>query len=101
MGFGDEETSLWMSAYVAVNWVFRLLPVAMDIVALYYYVRSRKYNNYGDESPSWWAEQVESENQEARQISAKSVNKKASKPSGAWERELACALNRQTSERKH
>ena len=101
MGFGDEETSWWMSAYVAVNWVFRFLPVVMAAVALYYYVRSRKYGDYGDESPSWWAEQAESENQDARQINAESVNEKASKLSGTWESELARALNRQTSEHTH
>lgn len=101
MGFGGDETSLWMSAYVAVNWVFRLLPLVMAAVAVYYYVRSRKYGDYGDESPSWWAEREESENQEARQISAESVNEKASKLGGAWESELAHALNRQTSEHTH
>lgn len=95
MGFGGDETSLWMSAYVAVNWMFRLLPVVMAAVALYYYVRSRKYGNYGDESPSWWAEREESESSEVRQISAESVNEKASKLGGAWESELAHALNRQ------
>ena len=100
-GFGGEETSSWMSAYVAVNWVFRLLPVVMAVVALYYYMRSRKYGDYGDESPSRWAEREEIENQEARQISAESVNEKASKLGGAWERELAGALNRQTSEHAH
>lgn len=97
MGFGGDEASSWMSAYVAVNWVFRLLPVVMVAVALYYYARSRKYGNYGDESPSLWTEQAESENQEARQISAESVNEKASKLGGAWESELSAALNRQTS----
>ena len=101
MGFGGDETSLWMSAYVAVNWVFRLLPLVMAAVAVYYYVRSRKYGDYGDESPSWWEEREESENQEARQISAESVNEKASKLGGAWESELAHALNRQTSEHSH
>lgn len=101
MGFGGDETSLWMSAYVAVNWVFRLLPVVMAGVAAYYYVRSSKYGDYGDESPSLWAEQAESENQEARQISAESVNEKASKLGGAWESELSAALNRQTSEHIH
>lgn len=100
-GFGGEETSSWMSAYVAVNWLFRFLPVAMAAVALYYYTRSRKYGDYGDESPSWWAERAESENQDARQISAESVNEKASKLGGAWESELAHALNRQTSEHSH
>lgn len=90
-----------MSAYVAVNWLFRFLPVAMAAVALYYYMRSRKYGDYGDESPSWWAERAESENQDARQISAESVNEKASKLGGAWESELAHALNRQTSEHSH
>lgn len=100
-GFGGEETSSWMSAYVAVNWLFRFLPVAMAAVALYYYMRSRKYGDYGDESPSWWAERAESENQDARQISAESVNEKASKLGGAWESELAHALNRQTSEHSH
>lgn len=88
-GFGGEETSSWMSAYVAVNWLFRFLPVAMAAVALYYYTRSRKYGDYGDESPSWWAERAES------------VNEKASKLGGAWESELAHALNRQTSEHSH
>ena len=97
VGFGGDEASSWMSAYVAVNWVFRLLPVVMVAVALYYYARSRKYGNYGDESPSLWTEQAESENQEARQISAESVNEKASKLGGAWESELSAALNRQTS----
>ena len=101
MGFGGDEASSWMSAYVAVNWVFRLLPVVMAAVAVYYYVRSRKYGDYGDESPSWRAEQVESDNQEARQISAENVNEKASKLSGTWESELTYALNRQTSERTH
>lgn len=101
MGFGGDETSSWMSAYVAVNWVFRLLPVVMAAVALCYYARSRKYGNYGDESPSRWTERAESENQEAHQISAASVNEKASKLSGAWESELAHALNRQTSEHSH
>lgn len=101
VGFGGDEASSWMSAYVAVNWVFRLLPVVMVAVALYYYARSRKYGNYGDESPSLWTEQAESENQEARQISAESVNEKASKLGGAWESELSAALNRQTSEHIH
>lgn len=100
-GFGGEETSSWMSAYVAVNWLFRFLPVAMAAVALYYYMRSRKYGDYGDESPSWWAEREESENQEVHQISAESVNEKASKLGGAWERELAGALNRQAGRRTH
>lgn len=101
MGFGGDETSLWMSAYVAVNWVFRLLPVVMAAVALYYYVRSRKYGDYGDESPSWWVERAEIENQEVHQISAESVNEKASKLGGTWERDLAHALNRQASEHTH
>lgn len=101
MGFGGDETSSWMSAYVAVNWVFRLLPVVMAVVALYYYMRSRKYGDYGNESPSRWTEQAASENQEARQISAESVNEKASKLGGAWERELAGALNRQAGRRTH
>ena len=101
MGFGGDETSSWMSAYVAVNWVFRLLPVAMAAVAVYHYVRSRKYGNYGDESPSLWTEREESESSEAHQISAENVNEKASKLSGAWESELASALNRQTIERTH
>lgn len=100
-GFGGEGTSSWMSAYVAVNWLFRFLPVAMAAVALYYYMCSRKYGDYGDESPSWWAERAESENQDARQISAESVNEKASKLGGAWESELARALNRQTGEHSH
>lgn len=101
MGFGGDETSSWMIAYVAVNWVFRLLPVVMAAVALYYYMRSRKYGNYGDESPSLWTEREESENQEARQISAESVNEKASKLGGAWESELASALNRQAGGQAH
>jgi hypothetical protein len=101
MGFGGDETSLWMSAYVAVNWVFRLLPVVMAAVTLYYYVRSRKYGDYGDESPSWWEERAEIENQEVHQISAESVNEKASKLGGTWERDLAHALNRQASEHTH
>lgn len=90
-----------MSAYVAVNWLFRFLPVAMAAVAVYYYVRSCKYGDYGDESPSRWTEQAASENQEARQISAESVNEKASKLSGAWESELARALNRQAGGHEH
>lgn len=97
-GFGGDETSSWMSAYVAVNWVFRLLPVVMAVVALYYYVRSRKY---GDESSSLWTELAESESSEVHQISAENVNEKASKLSGTWESELAHALNRQTSEHTH
>lgn len=100
-GFGGEETSSWMSAYVAVNWVFRLLPFVMAVVALYYYVRSRKYGDYGDESPSLWTEHAESESSEVHQISAESVNEKASKLGGAWERELAGALNRQAGRRTH
>ena len=51
--------------------------------------------------PSWLAEQAESENQEARQINAESVNEMASKLGGAWGSELAHALNRQTGERTH
>lgn len=101
MGFGGDETSSWMSAYVSVNWVFRLLPVVMAGVAAYYYMRSRKYGNYGDESHSRWVERDESENEETRQISAENINEKASKLSGAWESELAHALNRQTSEHTH
>lgn len=101
MGFGGDETSSWMSVYVTVNWVFRLLPVVMAAVALYYYVRSRKYGDYGDESPSRWTEREEIENQEARQISAESVNEKASKLGGAWESELAHALNRQAGGHTH
>lgn len=101
MGFGGDETTAWMSAYAAVNWVFRLLPLVLAAVALYYYVRSRKYGNYGDESPSRWAEQAESESSEAHQISAESVNEKASKLSGMWESELARALNRQAGEHTH
>lgn len=101
VGFGGDETSSWMSAYVAVNWVFRLLPVVMAVVALYYYVRSRKYGDYGDESPSLWTEREESESSEVHQISAEGVNEKASKLGGAWESELAHALNRQTGEHTH
>lgn len=101
MGFGGDDTTSWMSAYVTVNWVFRLLPVVMAAVALYYYVRSRKYGDYGDESPSLWTEREESESSEVRQISAESVNEKASKLSGAWESELARALNRQAGGHEH
>ena len=102
MGFGGDETSSWMSVYVSVNWAFRLLPVVMAGVALCYYVRSRKYGNYMATSPhSWWAERDESENEETRQISAESVNEKASKLSGAWESELARALNRQAGRQTH
>lgn len=101
MGFGGDEASSWLSAYVSVNWVFRLLPVVMAIVALYYYVRSRKYGNYGDESHSRWVERDESENDEERQVSAESVNEKASKLGGMWERELAHALNRQAGGQTH
>lgn len=101
MGFGGEETTAWMSAYVSVNWAFRLLPIVMAGVAAYYYMRSRKYGNYGDESPSRWTERDESENDEERQISAESVNDKASKLSGTWESELAHALNRQTGRQTH
>ena len=64
-------------------------------------MRSRKYGNYDDESPSLWAERDESENSEVHQISAESVNEKASKLGGAWESELAHALNRQTSGQTH
>lgn len=101
MGFGGEETTARMSAYVSVNWAFRLLPIVMAGVAAYYYMRSRKYGNYGDESPSRWTERDESENSEVHQISAESVNEKASKLGGAWESELAHALNRQTSGQTH
>jgi hypothetical protein len=101
MGFGGEETTAWMSAYVSVNWAFRLLPIVMAGVAAYYYMRSRKYGNYGDESPSRWTEREEIENQDVRQISAESVNEKASKLGGTWESELAHALNRQTGEHPH
>lgn len=101
MGCGGEETTAWMSAYVSVNWAFRLLPIVMAGVAAYYYMRSRKYGNYGDESPSRWTERDESENSEVHQISAESVNEKASKLGGAWESELAHALNRQTSGQTH
>ena len=101
MGFGGDETSSWMSAYVAVNWVFRLLPVVMAAVALYYYMRSRKYGDYGDEPPSLWTESEESESSEVHQISAESVNEKASKLGGMWERELAHALNRQAGRQTH
>lgn len=101
MGFGGEETTAWMSAYVSVNWAFRLLPIVMAGVAAYYYMRSRKYGNYGDESHSRWVERDESENSEVHQISAESVNEKASKLGGAWESELAHALNRQTSGQTH
>jgi hypothetical protein len=101
MGFGGEETTAWMSAYVSVNWAFRLLPIVMAGVAAYYYMRSRKYGDYGDESPSPWTERAESESSEVHQISAESVNEKASKLGGAWESELAHALNRQTSGQTH
>lgn len=101
MGFGGEETTARMSAYVAVNWVFQFLPIVMAGVAAYYYMRSRKYGNYGDESPSLWTERAESENSEVHQISAESVNEKASKLGGAWESELALALNRQAGGQTH
>lgn len=101
MGGNNAEPSLWVTSYMVVLIVFRVLSGLMAVVALYYYVRSRKYGDYGDESPSWWAEREESESSEVHQISAESVNEKASKLGGAWERELACALNRQTSERSH
>lgn len=77
------------------------VPVVMAAVAVYYYMRSRKYGDYGDESPSLCTERAESESSEVRQVSAESVNEKASKLGGAWERELAGALNRQTSEHTH
>lgn len=101
MGGNNAEPSLWVTSYMVVLIVFRVLSGLMAAVALYYYMRSRKYGNYGDESPSWWTEQAESENQEARQISAESVNEKASKLGGAWESELAHALNRQAGGRDH
>lgn len=101
MGFGGDEASSWLSAYVAVNWAFRLLPIVMAGVAAYYYMRSRKYGNYDDESPSRWTERAEIESSEVHQISAESVNEKASKLGGAWESELAHALNRQASEHTH
>ena len=101
MGFGGDETSSWLSAYVAVNWAFRLLPIVMAGVAAYYYMRSRKYGNYDDESHSRWVEQAESESSEVRQISAEGVNEKASKLGGAWESELASALNRQAGGHTH
>lgn len=101
MGGNNAEPSLWVTSYMVVLIVFRVLSGLMAAVALYYYARSRKYGNYGDESPSLWTEQAESENQEARQISAESVNEKASKPGGTWERDLAHALNRQASEHTH
>jgi hypothetical protein len=95
------ESSPWRTAYaVALDALF-VINVLMVVIAIRYYVRSRKYGDYGDESPSWWAEQAESENQEARQISAENVNEKASKLGGTWESELAQALNRQMSERTH
>lgn len=78
-----------------------VINVLMVAIAIRYYVRSRKYGDYGDESPSRWTEHAASENQEARQISAESVNEKASKLGGAWERELAGALNRQAGRRTH
>lgn len=101
MGFGGDDTTSWLSAYVTVNWAFRLLPIVMAGVAAYYYMRSRKYGNYGDESPSLWTERAESESSEERQISAENVNEKASKLSGTWESELASALNRQAGRRTH
>lgn len=101
MGGNNAEPSLWVTSYMVVLIVFRVLSGLMAAVALYYYVRSRKYGDYGDESPSWWTERAESESSEVRQISAENVNEKASKLSGTWESELAQALNRQTSERSH
>ena len=92
------ESSPWRTAYaVALDALF-VINVLMVVIAIRYYVRSRKY---GDESPSLWTEREESESSEVHQISTESVNEKASKLGGAWESELAHALNRQTSERKH
>lgn len=101
MGGNNAEPSLWVTAYMVVLIVFRALAGLMAAVALYYYMCSRKYGNYGDESPHLWTEREEIENQEARQISAESVNEKASKLGGTWESELSAALNRQTGERNH
>lgn len=101
MGGNNAEPSLWVTSYMVVLIVFRVLSGLMAAVALYYYMRSRKYGDYGDKSPSRWTEQAASENQEARQISAESVNEKASKLGGTWESELSVALNRQTSEHTH
>lgn len=101
MGGNNAEPSLWVTSYMVVLIVFRVLSGLMAAVALYYYVRSRKYGDYGDEPHSLWTEREESESSEVRQISAESVNEKASKLGGAWESELAHALNRQTSEHSH
>lgn len=95
------ESSPWRTAYaVALDALF-VINVLMVVIAIRYYVRSRKYGDYGDESSSWWAERAESENQEARQINAESANEKASKLGGTWESELASALNRQAGGRDH
>lgn len=95
------ESSPWRTAYaVALDALF-VINVLMVVIAIRYYVRSRKYGDYGDESPSRWTERDESENDEERQVSAESVNDKASKLSGAWESELAHALNRQTGRQTH
>lgn len=101
MGGNNAEPSLWVTSYMVVLIVFRVLSGLMAAVAVYYYVRSLKHGNYGDESPSWWAERAESESSEVHQISAESVNEKASKLGGAWESELASAINRQTGEHTH
>ena len=85
---------------VALDALF-VINVLMVAIAIRYYVRSRKYGDYGDESPSLWTERAESESSEVHQISTESVNEKASKLSGTWESELASALNRQTSEHTH
>lgn len=91
------ESSPWRTAYaVALDALF-VINVLMVVVAIRYYVRSRKYGDYGDESPSLWTERAESESSEVHQISAESINEKASKLGGAWESELSAALNRQTS----
>lgn len=95
------ESSPWRTAYaVALDALF-VINVLMVAIAIRYYVRSRKYGDYGDESPSLWTERAESESSEVHQISTESVNEKASKLSGTWESELASALNRQTSEHTH
>lgn len=101
MGGNNAEPSLWVTSYMVALIVFRVLSGLMAVVALYYYMRSRKCGDYGDESPSLWTEREESEISEVRQISAESVNEKASKLGGAWERELAGALNRQAGRRTH
>lgn len=53
------ESSPWRTAYaVALDALF-VINVLMVAIAIRYYVRSRKYGDYGDESPSPWTERAE------------------------------------------